>query len=190
MKIFITLFLISTQSFAWDSAKCSKMLNDGLFKKYEWGGVGDYNLNAITKETKKSGSLTASGYTTTEGTTAVSDPKYSSNVSTSETQLTSSWGECSLFALKERKQQRSLYIAQNYDQIKKDVALGRGEHLEALSWFSLCENQSGAEFNLTLQKNFENLFVNKDKADLAQGIDESLTAEAHLKKSCFILSSL
>lgn len=190
MRIFILLLLAGPATFAWDSAKCSKMLNDGLYKKYEWGGVGDYNINAMTKETKKSGSFSGTSHITTEGTTAVSDPQYSSNVSTSQSQSTSSYGDCSMFGLKERREQRELYLVQNFDQIKRDIAVGSGSHLDSLSWFSLCDDQSKAKFNQVLQKNFALLYAGADEKAVTLNIDAVLAGDASLQKSCFLLSSL
>ncbi len=190
MKLFILLLLAAPASFAWDSSKCSKMLNDGLYKKYEWGGVGDSNINAMTKETKKSGSFSGTSNITTEGTTAVSDPKYSTNVSTSQSQTSSSYGDCSLFGLKERREQRDLYLAQNFDQIKRDIAVGRGPHLESLSWFSLCEDGIKTQFNDTLQKNFSALYTEGDEKKVALKIDSVVAEDARLRTGCFILSAL
>lgn len=187
--LLLSVFIFSSSAYAIDSAKCSKMLNDGLYKKYEWGGMGDYNLNAMTKESKKNGYTTASSNISTEGSTAALDPVYTSNVSTSQTQSTSSTGDCSLFALQERANQRDLYIAQNYDQIKKDIAKGSGEHLDALAWFSLCEDDAKNTFNHELQKNFENLFVNIDKTSLSKDIDKVIAGDAVTKSKCYILSS-
>lgn len=159
------------------------MLNDGLYKKYEWGGVGDHNINAMTKETKKSGSSTATAKISTEGSTAVLDPKYSTNVTRSETQSTSSWGDCSLFGLLERKAQRQAFIAQNLDQIKIEVAKGQGLHLESLAWLSLCENGTNSEFDMVLQKNFRQIFIGE--VQIPQEIDRIIQSSTQLQKKCF-----
>ncbi|OFZ29253.1 MAG: hypothetical protein A2622_07485 [Bdellovibrionales bacterium RIFCSPHIGHO2_01_FULL_40_29] len=57
-----------------------------------------------------------------------------------------------MFALIERKKQRKFFFEQNRDQIKNKVAHGRGDHLEILSWFSMCEDQVQNSFNHTLKK--------------------------------------
>lgn len=189
--LLISLFFISNTTYAIDSAKCSKMLNDGLYKKYEWGGMGDYNLNAMTKETKKNGHTTASSNISTEGSTALLDPVYYSNVSTSEAQSTSSTGECSLFAIEERKNQRDLYITQNFDQIKMNIAKGSGEHLEALAWFSFCEDGVKADFNQQLQKHYEDFYMKSGKPNLlAENIDQVMGEDQGIKNKCIILSQL
>ncbi|MBO9666414.1 MAG: DUF3015 family protein [Bdellovibrio sp.] len=188
MKLFLVLFFLSSSAMAWDSGKCSKMLNDGLYKTYKWGGVGDANANAMTGETKRTNSVSASSKISTEGSTAVLDPKYSSNVSTSETQSTSSWGECNMFALQERKEQRDLYVAQNLDQIRKDIANGSGAHLEVLSWFSLCEDQATSQFNQVMQNQMKRLLVG-DARVMTQNIDQLIKDNNSLAQQCYILTA-
>lgn len=188
MKLFLTLMLLSSSAMAMDSSKCSGMLNKGLYKTYKWGGVGEANTKAITGETKRTNPFSATSKISTEGSTAVVDPKYSSNVSTSGTHSVSSWGECSLFALQERKEQRDLYIAQNLDQIKKDIANGDGAHLEILSWFSLCEDSVIPEFNRTMQEKAGDLLVDQ-AAVLSQNIDNAIKGSKSLANKCYVLSA-
>jgi Protein of unknown function (DUF3015) len=188
MKTFFLILIISGSAQAWDSAKCSKLLNDGWFKKYQWAGVGDYNVNAMTKESKKSGSFTGSSNVTTEGTTAASDPGYTTNVSVSQANITSSFGDCSLFALKERSTMRELYVQQNYEQFKKDVARGQGDHLEALAWLNLCEDGAQVDFNKTVQHNYQELFASGQGAPFVRTLDEIL--EKNLGGRCYNLSKL
>lgn len=183
----ISFLFISLQlsfSYAWDSGKCSKMLNDGLYKKYKFEGVGDANLKAITGETKKSGSTTASSATSTEGSTAILDPKYSSNITTSEGQITSSTGECSLFALKERENFRNQYFIQNESQIMNEIAQGGGMHIENLAWLSLCEND--ANLGTVLQSNFSKFVPAKKNGGTV--IDNVIFQDPSLKIKCYNLS--
>lgn len=165
------------------------MLNDGMWKKYKWGGIGESNANAITAETRSSGPTTATSRISTEGTTALSDPVYYTNVSRSQTQSLSSWGDCSLFALQERKEQREQYVRQNFDQIKKDIANGDGLHMETLSWFSLCDDQAQGSFNETLQAKFERL-GSSSESDFSKTMDQIITDNKSLTGKCINLSSL
>lgn len=189
MKIITLITLLSFPAFAIDSAKCSRMLNDGLYKTYKWGGMGESNAKAITAETKSSGPTTATSKISTEGTTALSDPVYYTNVSRSQTQSSSSWGDCSLFALRERKYQRELYVRQNFDQIKKDIANGDGHHMNTLSWFSLCDDDSQNHFNETLQEKFEQLGSASDTS-LSSQIDSIIENSKALTGKCVNLSKI
>lgn len=188
MKVFLVLMLIGSTTWAMDSSRCSGMLNKGWYKKYKWQGMGEANTKAITGETKSSNIISATTKITGEGTTAVFDPGYSTNVSVSNTQSTSSFGECSAFALKERKEQRDLYVAQNLEQIQIDVANGRGPHLETLSWFSLCEDRALAKFNDALQKNMRNLLVSEPQA-FTHEIDRVIGGDRELADRCYVLSA-
>lgn len=183
------IVLFGSPAFAIDSAKCSRMLNDGMWKNYKWGGIGESNAKAITAETKSSGPTTATSKISTEGTTALSDPVYYTNVSRSQTQSLSSWGNCSLFALQERKEQREQYVRQNFDQIKKDIANGDGLHMETLSWFALCDDQAQASFNETLQTKFEQL-GSSSESDFSKKMDQIVADNKSLTGKCVNLSTL
>ena len=188
MKIFLLFTLLCSSAFAMDSSKCSNLLNNGLYKKYKWHGMGEANTKAITGETKSSNFLSAISKVTTEGSTVTVDPKYSSNVSTSQSQSMSSWGDCSAFALEERKEQRDLYVEQNLDQIKKDMANGQGDHLEVLSWFSFCDESAKSEFNQTMQQHMSELLVTDSKT-LNKNIDGIIKTSSSLSNKCYVLTA-
>lgn len=189
MKVFLLILLVSSSAFALDSSKCSTMLNNGMYKKYKFAGVGEANTKAITGETKSAGSFKATSHLSTEGSTVTLDPKYSTNVSVSNTQVSSSWGDCSLFALQERKIQRDLYIAQNFDQIKKDIANGNGEHMTTLAWYALCDDNAASEYSKTLQNNFEKL-SSEQESSFSKVIDQTIEENSALKTKCLSLTSL
>ncbi len=182
---FLTLALISQ---ALDNAKCSRMLNNGLYKTYRWQGINN-RWPDLTNETKRNGSSNAYSEFTSENSTALLDPKYSSNLSSSLTNGTSSFGDCSLIALKERTHQRDLYIAQNFDQIRKNIAEGRGKHLEILSYMSLCEENAQSDFNTELQSGYEEIYTSKESTP-SQSIDKIISKSKNLHKKCFNLSSI
>ena len=127
---------------------CSKMLNDGLYKRYEYGGIDQ----PLTKATKRHGSSKGTSATTTEGTTALLDPKYWSNVSTSETQSTSSTGECNLFGLNKLKEQREMYFLQNRDEIIAQISQGGGPHVNVIAAYTLCDKNKFRYFSDELQR--------------------------------------
>lgn len=179
------LAVISTSAFAVDSRKCSNMLNNGLWKKYKYGGVGESNINAMSQGTKRDGSSTASSDVSTEGTTAISDPKYTSNVSTSQTQSLSSWGECSAFAkTKELKKDREIYVAQNQTEVMIDIARGEGEQLKVLTFYSACSPDAYAELSSKLQKSISQSQTMPDSKSLCASIDQIISQSADLKTKC------
>lgn len=187
MKFAFLIIIAPIMAWSWDSTKCSNMLNNGLYKKYKWGGVGDHNLKAMTQETKKAGASSASSNISTEGSTALLDPKYYTNVTRSESQSTSSTGECSPFALKERKQQREAFIVQNLEHIKVESAQGGGPYLEALAWISMCNDSVSPLFNSTLKANFQNVFLGHDAV---QALDKVVSDSVELRQGCYEFSSI
>lgn len=179
--LFILLLLLnSTFSFAINQQACSRLLNDGLYKKYEYGGIDQ----PLTKATKRHGSSKGSSATSTEGTTALLDPKYWSNVSTSETQATSSTGECNLFGLNRLKEQRDLYIAQNRDEVLYQVVSGKGEHIDVIASFSLCDQDSFGQFSKALKSQTASLI--SARAEYGAVINKAIR-DSGLEKSCLIL---
>lgn len=183
--LFLGILVISSSAFAVDSRKCSNMLNNGLWKKYKYGGVGEYNINAMTQGTKRDGSSTASSDVSTEGTTAISDPKYTSNVSTSQTQSFSSWGECSAFAkTKELRKDREMYVAQNETEVLIDVARGGGEHMKVLTFYSACSPEAYPELSAKLQKAIGESESIPDSKFLCASIDKIITQSSELKSKC------
>jgi hypothetical protein len=168
LSIFLISILFSNLSFSIDYAACSKMLNDGLYKTYKYGGIDQ----PLTKATKDHGFSSASSVTSTEGTTAILDPKYWSNITTSETQSTSSTGECSAIALNNLKSERELYIAQNRNELFLDIAMGEGKFTEVLAYMSLCDKQATPDFQKAIQGKIES-FVDR-KIDLGSLIDQAV----------------
>lgn len=189
IKLFVLVLLASSSSFAIDSSKCSTMLNNGWYKKYKWAGVGEANSKAVTAETKKSGAIPATFNMGTENTTVTLDPKYSTNVSVSNTQVTSSWGPCSLLAMKQRNLQREMYVQQNFDQIKKDIANGEGEHMKTLAWYALCDDNASQQYFQTLQKGFEQLNAAPQSGFVGQ-MDALVEQNTSLQGKCLNLTKL
>ncbi len=98
-------------------------------------------------------------------------------------------GDYSLLAIKKLKKQRDLYIAQNFDQVRKEIAEGRGPHMETLSIMSMCEVDTQSDFNSTLQASFEKIYLFKSQS-LGFAIDDIISSSERLKSKCFNLSSI
>lgn len=181
--LLLVLSLVSTSAWALDDNKCSNFLNDGWYMKYKWAGIGSAQQKAVTAETRRTNTTAATLKVNTQNTTASSDPKYWGNVTTSNAQFTSSWGPCSALGLQLRQQERELYVAQNLEEIKKDVANNKGGHLEVLSWFSMCEDSAVAEFNSKLQQAMPEL-VNLSAPEFSKKVDAIIAASPELSQRC------
>jgi len=188
-QFLLILLMTSSASFALNSSKCSEMLNKGLYKTYKYGGVGEAAYNAITEGTKKDGSTVASSESsTTEPTTATFDPKYSTNVSRSETQSSSSWGDCSLFAMREELlKQRDVYITQNYHEILNETSRGQGEHLKVIAFYSLCEDSAALKLSSALQAKFADILAtttDQSSNKYSRIVDTLILNDPMIKQSC------
>lgn len=187
--VFSAILIASSSAFAIDSRKCSKMLNEGMWKRYKYGGMGEYNMNVMTQGTKKQGSSTVTSDVSTESSTALLDPKYYSNVSTSQTQSTSSWGDCSAFAHAEQlKKDREVYIAQNEHEVMIDVARGAGEHLKVITFYSACAPEAYPELSSKLQRSLAGEKTIPNTNTICQAIDDIISNNTILKSRCLVLN--
>jgi hypothetical protein len=185
----LLLFLLNFSASATNTAACSRMLNEGWYKTYQFSGYGWANNDAITAEFRRAGSSTGSTNVSSDHSTALLDPKHSTNVTYSYTQGTSSFGECSVLGLRERRKQRDLYIVQNFDQVRKDIAVGRGLHMETLAWLSLCDVDAQHDFNSLLQSHYEDIYTS-NSAQPGSAIDQLIGASPEMNQKCFNLSSI
>ncbi len=175
-------FGLSESSQAFDAAKCSKLLNGGFYKTYKYQGIDAPS----SKATKDHGSTQGSSEVSTESSTAVLDPGHWSKYSTYGVQSTSSWGECSLLGLQKLREERELYFVQNKDEILREVARGRGEHLRVLATYTLCQDQSYEAFGVSLQKAMSELLhvESLPRPQFGRVIDGQVRTHENLKANC------
>mgnify|MGYP000041019826 CR=1 FL=1 len=64
------------------------------------------------------------------------------------------------------KRNRVNYIAQNMNEIKKQIAVGHGGHIETLTFLSLCSEKSVAKLSEALQKNFSDFMNIKNNGNI------------------------
>lgn len=147
--IFLSIMCIPLSSWARNHAKCSRFVNNGLFKKYKYIYITNDHL---TKNSSKDGVMKVSSDLSTENTTASSDTKVSSNQTTSTAQSISFWGDCSYIGFSEQlKKDRDLYIAQNEHEILIDISRGSGEHLKVVTFYSACGPMAYTELSKNLK---------------------------------------
>lgn len=174
---------LSESVLAWNTYKCSKVLNYGFLRKYEYIGIGEGNMNATTQGIKKDGSFQTSTQSYSEQTTSSVDPGASTRRFLSTSQFSSSFGDCSLMAQREIREERDHYIAINLDELKKEMALGRGLHLETLASYSLCDVDANQELATQLQKNFRSM-VDGDAKEVSNRISDIIRNHVVLQKAC------
>lgn len=174
--VFVVISLLISQVAS--ATACGDFIyKHGKFRKYE------YMNNTASENTKKHGSSTTSA-ATTEGSTASSDPGVSTGVSESHQQSSSSKGECKLTNLFASKEEFKEYLAQNTYEIKHEISLGKGGHLEIIAAAFSCTEPGKEALSKILQKNFEN-FVDYEPAQSQEFADSlTLVVEKSLNHHC------
>lgn len=137
---FLSLVLVSVFVNSAYADKCGEFVYNkkGMLRKYEY-----LNLH-LTENTKKHGSSSSTFGITTESTTASSDPGVYTGQVIGSSQSLSSWGECkfnptALMDLFGSREEYKDYIAQNLEEVKKQMAQGDGGHLHTLAAAHHCE---------------------------------------------------
>lgn len=154
---------------------------DGWFRKYEVSGK-TWGANI-----KKHGIISSTWSSTIEKTTASSDPGVTTGNVMSSVQFSSSWGDCSALEMLITKQIRQEYIDQNMTEIKKQVAMGEGHHLDSLAFISGCTGLSAGSWSKALQANTETLYDIQSAPDFAQYLNLVVMADPQLQNSCSIM---
>ncbi len=165
-----------------DAYSCAKMIyKDGWLVKYEHLG------NTWGANTKKHGAVSSSVGSSVEKTTSSVDPGVSTGNIMSSVQYFSSWGECSMLEYHITKQLREQYIEQNLGEIKRQVAMGQGYHVDALAMISGCQNLGANEWARALQSNTEELYDLNSGVAFADHLNTIVMSQNSLRGNCAIL---
>ncbi|GIL18199.1 MAG: hypothetical protein BroJett040_19500 [Oligoflexia bacterium] len=78
-------------------------------------------------------------------------------ISSSTTSFVSSIGDCAMLANTDQEKQK-IFFATNYEDIKKDIARGDGEHLRTLVSLFLIKNKKVDSFIEELKKNYMKIY--------------------------------
>jgi len=192
IALFLVFIICPSGLFArevYNDAKCSKFLNTGWYKQYKYWGSALISTKVTGRAIRRDGFISSTSQYSTEATTWVTDPGTTTNRGESYPQLISSYGECAVWAFKKVKAERERYVAQNKEELKKETALGRGEYLAVLAYYSLCDESSLADFAQVLQKNYSKIFRSSDQniSTLVGNIDEAISSSPKLHRSCQII---
>lgn len=165
-----------------DVYSCAKMVyKDGWFKKYEYLG------NTWGANTKKHGALSSVAGSSVEQTTSSLDPGVTTGNSVSTMQYLSSWGECSMLELHITRQMREEYIDQNMPEIKKQVAIGAGHHVDSLAFVSGCLGIDRETWTKGLQQKTAAFYDARTGKAFADEIDAFVASHSELKAKCRVL---
>lgn len=172
--------ILSTAAHA-DMYKCAQMVyKDGWFRKYETLG------NTWGANTKKHGVVSSLAGSSVEKTTSSVDPGVTTGNNVSTTQYSSSWGECSMLDYHITRQMRDDYIDQNMGEIKRQIALGEGYHVDSLAYISGCKGIERANWSQTLQKGTGQFYDIQNGPAFSRQIDTLINGSQDLKSNCHI----
>lgn len=185
MKLFKPAVLVMSISvlapFA-QATKCGEVIYNkhGMWRKY------NYLPLDLSELIKKHGSISWTSPATTETSTASTDPGVSTGVSDSQTQSVSTRGECKwggFFGVTDREDFEK-YVEQNMNEIKTQMSMGQGGHLEVIAGFMGCSQ--AAVIGPVMQKNM-NQFVDFNSQDAKMFVDrlgKVLSTETSLANQC------
>ena len=181
MKIVLVALLgvfINSSAFA-DTYTCARMVYaGGWLKKYEYLG------NTWGANTKKSGVTSSSVHSSIEKTTSSVDPGVSTKNWVSSMQYTSSWGECSMIDSAITMKMREDYIEQNADEIKSEIAMGDGIHVDSLAFVSGCHGINEAQWKKSLQDRAVKFYERTNAKDFASDLNDMIQSSQDFASHC------
>jgi len=178
-KLFLSfiIFTITTTAYGLDPKKCFKVTHGNGLVKYDFPGYlsGEYL-------TKKYGSTGASSESSSQTLTSTFDPMVTTGRFVSSTQFTSSEGGCSYYSMNHIL--RDQYFVKNDAFILDEMAMGRGEHLKSIYYYSNCQAGEFPSFRKVLQENYPKLRLLKDHTSRIIEIDSLIEKNPKLSKQC------
>ena len=175
----LTLLFFFTEAFA---TPCGELIynKNGWLRKYEVLPL------TLGEAFKKHGS-SSSSKGTIESTTASVDLGVSTGGSVSWGQSLSTRGECKWAGLFASAETYHRYLAQNLDEIKKEMALGGGGHLELLASAHDCRDSAHAGFARAMQRHLPE-FIDYSPEQAAKFGDQILQVISQdLPESCLAI---
>lgn len=159
--------------------KCAKMVySQGWLTKYDVKG------NTWGANTKKHGTTGSTVGYSSETSTASIDPGVTTGHSLSSAQYSSSWGDCNILEMEIASEVRKQYIAQNMMEIKKQVAMGSGHHLDSLAYLSGCQGISAEIWRQNLQRETVSIYDSASAEQIVEVLKAITKRDHHLVERC------
>ncbi len=163
------------------ATKCGQVVYNkhGMLRKYE---VLPLDLSEAIKKHGVSSTSSA----TTETSTASVDPGVTTGASDSQTQSVSTKGDCiwgGFFGAVDREDFEK-YVEQNMPEIKNQIALGQGGHIEILAAFG--DSRQPKALGQTLQKNMKYFvdFTDNESKAFVQRFQDLILKDSQLSIQC------
>lgn len=107
----------------------------------------------------------------------------SSNKTFAQTSGTSGCGKSGLVAA---ESEQSLFVASNYDNLVKQMAVGKGEDLNTLAGLLGCTGNKAEEFASFTQRNYSSIFANAQvtPSEMLVSLKHDLSSDPTLSTTC------
>lgn len=184
LGFFAILASLSLSHQSWGNAySCAKMIyKDGWLTKYEYKG------ETWGAGTKKGGILSSTVGSSIESVTSSVDPGVYTGQIMSSGQYSSSWGECSMLDYHVVENYREDYIDQNLSEIKKQLAVGEGIHVDSLAYLSGCSNIRRSEWSKALKGETAEFYDSKSSKEFTKILDRTIRLNPDLSAHCRLAS--
>lgn len=148
-----------------------------------------YPFSTRTSSTHENFSKASSASSTEDSTRSV-DPGIVTGALESYTEFSSSKGKCGQYFSQNRSWwKRQVFVAENYPELRRDVARGDGEYLDALQHLSLCQGVSQRDFSSALKAAYRELYQSDDLESFSQQVDAVIRSHPTLAPGCGQLST-
>jgi hypothetical protein len=117
-------------------------------------------------------------------------PIYITTMFPSTSSYFSSTGPCALYGILKRKREKEVFVASNWEQIKFQMAVGKGPHLKALVPLLGCPDSSFKDLAAMMKNEFD-LFNHRGREGPKNFLDllnRKIQSHSKLAGKCFIPS--
>lgn len=98
--------------------------------------------------------------------------------------MTSGTSGCARHDLVMKQKEKIYYVESNLVPLRREVAMGEGERVNALAAIWGCSDAS--KLSPVLRKNYRNLFYKKGAMDTVNKLDELIISNPELKAQCIL----
>ncbi len=182
---FFLLAVVATPALAkYGEANCFNevVTKNAMLRKYDykymWG-----SSESLTKGQEGSSHVTSQN--STQGTTAGVDPGYTTGDTQAQFMSTSSKKPCESFWADNGRYEREKFIAANSDELKRDIARGAGQNLQAVAVLSGCNTAVLPHFYETVRTSYDALApLSPDGGALSSALDDVIAKDFVLSQGC------
>ncbi len=100
--------------------------------------------------------------------------------------ITSGTSNCDAMGIVLSEREDNVFVAYNFDSIKKEMATGEGEHLDTLSGLVGCPSEKGSQFASYTQQNYKAIFASAQTTpeEMLQAVKGGIASHPELATSC------